>query len=233
MGRKTGAPRDVHFPQIIYHQLGPPEEKACDEKDQESGEEPKFSGLRVTPCEAILSSLYMLVLVVAVIMAGGLLIFLLPSFHRPLYTCGNSIEQANQKGCSFDVLTKTWLPAACSRHYEHEFADFPATLNMTEWKYWTDLTTEEEITDEDMAVFAETKPRGQVSWVSTMRMHLAHCAFGLMRRSAALDAGERLDLATAPLDHTQHCIELLLEAAMRAPGIDESMAQGKVIFGAC
>jgi hypothetical protein len=107
------------------------------------------------------------------------------------------------------------------------------TLNMTEWKYWTDLTATKEITDEDMAAFAGTKPARQNLWVSTMRMHLVHCAFGLKRRAELIDAGERVDLATAPLDHTHHCIDLLLETAMHAPDIDLPLAEGHVIFGAC
>jgi hypothetical protein len=152
---------------------------------------------------------------------------------QPLLTCGNSIKESRERGCSFDRLTKTWLPAACPRYYEDEFLQYPLSLNMTEWKYWTDRTAMKEITDEDMAEFVETTSRDETSWVSSMRMHLVHCAFGLKRRSRALDAGERLDYATAPLDHTHHCIDLLLETAMKAAGIDEPLAGGHVIFGAC
>ncbi|KAI1120128.1 hypothetical protein F5Y10DRAFT_273385 [Nemania abortiva] len=230
-----GDPGDLRSPNIKYHRFDTLEENACNEKYEDAGEDQKFSCSHTSPCTSIPYYLFMLILVGIAI--GLLAIYTIGTpqtrASQTLLTCGSSIDEAKRGGCSFDVLTKTWLPEACPRYYEQEFADFPSTLNMTEWKYWTDLTTTEEITDETMAVFAETKPRGQVSWVSTMRMHLAHCAFGLMRRSAALDAGERVDLATAPLDHTQHCIELLLDAAMRAPGIDAPLAQGKVIFGAC
>lgn len=183
----------------------------------------------------VIVTIIIAVLAVSLITVSTLYVRLLhQNAPRPLLTCGKSIKEAKQAGCSFDRLTKTWLPAACPRRYEEQFVQYPSMrLNMTEWKYWTDLNTTEEITDDDMALFAETKHRGEVSWVSTLRMHIAHCAFGLMRRSDLTDAGERIDLATAPLDHTHHCIEMLLDAAMRAPGIDVPLAQGKVIFGAC
>ncbi|KAI0452922.1 hypothetical protein F5B21DRAFT_526467 [Xylaria acuta] len=205
------------------------EEISCTENGEYVGGESKRLASRT-----IIVNIIITVLAVSLVTVSTLYVQLLRQHAPgPLLTCGNSIEEAQQAGCSFDRLTKTWLPAACPRHYEEQFIRYPSTLNMTEWKYWIDLSATEEITDDDMALFAETKPRHAPSWVSTLRMHIAHCAFGLMRRSDSLDAGERIDLATAPLDHTHHCIELLLEAAMRAPGIDVPLAQGKVIFGAC
>ncbi|KAI1144730.1 hypothetical protein F4825DRAFT_458335 [Nemania diffusa] len=221
---------DLRLPQITYHRLRLSEDKAYVGKDEyDAGETPKRSSWHII-------TLYTIIIALAISLAAVSTLYvrsLRQHAPRPLLTCGNSIEAAKHAGCSFDLLTKTWLPAACPRPYEQEFARFPSTLNITEWKYWTDMTITKEITDEDMAVFAETKPRGEISWVSTLRMHLVHCAFGLMRRSALLDAGERIDFATIPLDHTRHCINLLLEAAMKAPGIDTSYSQGKVIFGAC
>lgn len=217
-----------------YHRLplSDNNEKSSTENDGERTREQQSKWL--SPWNVIVA-IIIAALAVSLITVSTLYVQLLHQHApRPLLTCGKSIEEAKQAGCSFDRLTKTWLPAACPRRYEEQFVQYPASrLNMTEWKYWTDLSTTEEITDDDMALFAETKHRGEVSWVSTLRMHIAHCAFGLMRRSDLTDAGERIDLATAPLDHTHHCIEMLLDAAMRAPGIDVPLAQGKVIFGAC
>ncbi|GAP92932.1 putative udp-glc gal endoplasmic reticulum nucleotide sugar transporter [Rosellinia necatrix] len=216
-------------PPTGYHGLRLSEEKASTENEEYSEEQskrPAFSTIIVT--------IIIIALAVSLVTVSVLYVQLLRQLApRPLLTCGKSVEEAQRAGCSFDRLTKTWLPAACPRDYEEEFVRYPTQLNITEWKYWTDLSTTEEITDDSMAVFAETKSRNAPSWVSTLRMHIAHCAFGLKRRSDSLDAGGRLDLATSPLDHTHHCLDMLLEAAMRAPGIDVPLAQGKVIFGAC
>ncbi|KAI1754836.1 hypothetical protein F4782DRAFT_491744 [Xylaria castorea] len=227
----------MHFPihlriPVRYHRLRLSEErgeKSCTEKDEYAGEQSKGLASRT-----VTVSIAIIALAVSLVTISTFYVQLLRQHApRPLLTCGKSIEEAREAGCSFDRLTKTWLPAACPRHYEEQFVQYPSTLNITEWTYWTDLSATEEITDDDMALFAETKARDAASWVSTLRMHIAHCAFGLMRRSDLTNAGERIDLATAPLDHTHHCIRLLLEAAMRAPGIDVPLAQGKVIFGAC
>ncbi|KAI0860222.1 hypothetical protein F4860DRAFT_479680 [Xylaria cubensis] len=218
-----------------YHRLRlseEKEEKLCADNNEYDEEQSK--GLVSRTIIVRVAVLAIIALAVSLITVSTLYIQLLRQHApRPLLTCGESVEEAQQAGCSFDRLTKTWLPAPCPRPYEEQFVQYPSKLNISEWKYWTDLSATEEITDDDMALLAETKTRSTASWVSTLRMHIAHCAFGLMRRSDLSDAGERIDLATAPLDHTHHCIELLLEAAMSAPGIDVPLAQGSVIFGAC
>ncbi|KAI0147241.1 hypothetical protein GGR57DRAFT_477619 [Xylariaceae sp. FL1272] len=152
---------------------------------------------------------------------------------RTRLTCGHSLKEAHEAGCSFDRLTKSWLNPGCPRPYDDEFVDYPKLLNMSSgWRYWTDTSQTQEITDEDMALSAE-KPQNETKWVGTARMHLAHCAFGLLRRVDAHHAGARLDYATVHLDHAKHCIRLLLESAMLAPGLDVPVAQGTAILGAC
>ncbi|KAJ8130360.1 hypothetical protein O1611_g3272 [Lasiodiplodia mahajangana] len=144
---------------------------------------------------------------------------------RPQLTCGTSVAEAKKAGCTFDRLTKAWLPAQCPRYYEEEYVQFPATLNMTNitgWHYWEDHATTKEITDEEMAFYAETRPVGDMS-----------CAFVLMRRADAEEAGERVDATSEYIPHMKHCLQMLLNAAMKAPGIDKPLAEGQVGFGAC
>lgn len=155
---------------------------------------------------------------------------------RPLLTCGTTVHEAMNAGCTFDRLTKAWLPAACSRKYEDEFLDYPVTqLNMTTpWQYYEDTSSARvEITDYDMALYAETRPAGAMSWASTPRMHLAHCAFVLMRRVDAEETGARVDKTTAFAPHMKHCLTNLLRAAMDSPHIDKVIATGQAGFGAC
>lgn len=153
----------------------------------------------------------------------------------PLLTCGTTIHEAKQAGCSFDRLTKAWLPAECSRKYEEEFVEYPASrLNMTDgWRYYEDTPGRPEVTDEDMALYAETRPMGDMTWVSTTRMHLAHCAFVLMRRADADETGVRLDKTSEFASHAKHCLSMLLTSAMKAPDIDIVQSEGQVGFGAC
>lgn len=153
----------------------------------------------------------------------------------PLLTCGTTIDEAKRAGCSFDRLTKAWLPAECSRKYETDFLDYPTTrLNMTVgWQYYEDTADRPEISDEDMALYAETRPMGGMSWVSTTRMHLAHCAFVLMRRADADETEARLDKTSEFASHAKHCLSMLLSSAMKAPDIDHVQSEGQVGFGAC
>ncbi|KAI1117703.1 hypothetical protein F5Y14DRAFT_401573 [Nemania sp. NC0429] len=222
-------PVNLGFHRIIYHRLLLPGEKSYGDGDEFTGGPPKRPSWYTVILHIAIVALAVLFITVSTLY----LQLLREGAPRPLLTCGKSVEEARRTGCSFDVLTKTWLPAACPRHYEQEFLQFPSTRNMTDWKYWSDAAATKEITDEEMALIAQFRPGPKPLWVSTMRMHLAHCAFGLMRRSVSMDAGERVDLAMAPLSHAKHCIEMLFDAAMLAPGIDEPLAQGGVIFGAC
>ncbi|KAI1326982.1 hypothetical protein F5Y16DRAFT_399908 [Xylariaceae sp. FL0255] len=185
----------------IYHRLRLSEEKMVTDPDDIIGHETLIPSQRPSRHTIITYGLITL-LTISLIILSTLYLQLLrqtsypPSSSsppaQPLLTCGRTIAEARQ---------------ANSLH------------NMSDWRYWTNLSLSTEITDEDMALVVE-RPRSETGWVSTIRMHLVHCAYGLMQRSGALDAGDRLDLATSPLDHTKHCIELLLHSAMQDPAID-------------
>ncbi|KAI1309801.1 heterokaryon incompatibility protein-domain-containing protein [Xylaria venustula] len=165
-----------------YHRLSLSEGKSY-AKSENAGEQPMRPSFG-----PIFIGIVIVTLSVSLITVSTLYVRLLHQYApRPLLTCGESIKEAQEAGCTFDRLTKTWLPSVCSRRYEQQFLEYPLTLNITDWKYWTDLSATEQITDDDMAVFAETKSRHDSSWVSSMRMHLSHCAFGLLRRSDMLE----------------------------------------------
>jgi hypothetical protein len=223
-------PIDLGIRQTAYHRLRLSEEKPNAEHDENAGASPKRPAWATIITYTVIVALAVSLATISTLYTR--LLHQRAAPRQPL-TCGTSVGEARRAGCSFDRLTKTWLRSECSRGYEQEFLQFPSTLNRTEWRYWTDATITQEITDEEMALVAQVQSRHETLWFSTVRMHLVHCAFGLKRRSDALAAGQRLDFATAPLDHAQHCIDLLLEYAMLAPGIDTALAGGGVIFGAC
>ncbi|KAH7323277.1 hypothetical protein B0I35DRAFT_510442 [Stachybotrys elegans] len=153
--------------------------------------------------------------------------------REPLGNFTSPHEEAQDRNCSFDRLTKAWLPAECPRYYETEFLQLPTAINISSWQYWEDFAATKEVTDAEMAIFAETKPQHAQTWVSTTRMHLAHCVYVLMRQADAYAAGERLDWTSKDVPHAKHCLQMLLDTAMTAPDIDTAIARGEVGFGAC
>jgi hypothetical protein len=168
----------VRLPQVKYHSLRLSEEESLAEDDKYLLQEHQ-SRVRSHLSGWYLAILYIALaaLAVATITTSTLYLQLLHR-HAPRrqLTCGTSVAEARKAGCTFDRLTKAWLPAECPRYYEDEYIQFPSTLNMTDitgWHYWEDRTTTKEITDQEMALFAETRPLHDMSWVSTNRMHLA------------------------------------------------------------
>ncbi|KAI1172138.1 hypothetical protein F4777DRAFT_563010 [Nemania sp. FL0916] len=228
----------VRMAQAKYHRLRLSEERCLvgDDKDFSEEQEPHLPS-RSLRWHQIALYTALAVLTILLVTISTLYIELLHrTSPRPQLTCGKTVAEAKEAGCSFDRLTKSWLPAECPRNYEEEYVQFPLTLNMTNltsWHYWDDADHGKEITDEEMALFAETRPLHNMSWLSTARMHLAHCAFTLMRRADAEEAGKRMDATAEHLPHMKHCLQMLLDAAMKAPGIDRRTASGEVGFGAC
>ncbi|KAI1182755.1 hypothetical protein F5B17DRAFT_419072 [Nemania serpens] len=218
-----------------YHEVRLSEEKSRLHHDGNDHTPPTQLAPRQSNWRTFILSSIIVALTICLITVSAMYLRLLSDQEaiRPRLTCGYSIKEAREAGCSFDRLTKSWLHPSCPRPYDDEFVEYPSTLNMSSgWRYWTDSRQTKEITDEDMALSAE-KPQSETTWVSTARMHLAHCAFGLLRRADAHHTGVRLDYAMIHLDHAKHCIRLLLESAMLAPGIDVPVAQGTAILGAC
>ncbi|KXX77727.1 hypothetical protein MMYC01_204872 [Madurella mycetomatis] len=152
---------------------------------------------------------------------------------RKEVNCGNSMEEALENGCSFDELSKAWLPPACPRYGTNEFLESAAELNNGSWQYWTGPDGAVELTYEEMSKRIENNPGERWSWAGTDREHMAHCAWLIIRLAHAYDTGARVDMLTANFQHTKHCTLMMLERAMSAPYLDEKITRGDVVFGYC
>jgi hypothetical protein len=144
-------------------------------------------------------------------------------YPSALHTCGATIEEAKSRGCAFDPLTVTWLPARCSRY---GVSDFLHANGNSSWGYW-----------DDQAGTIETKDLGsklgkQIYW-TTEGEHLTHCAYILIRSAKAHEAGDPLDRTSGSFHHTQHCAMFLLEAAKYKPTFHSVITAGNVALGAC
>ncbi|KAJ5055174.1 hypothetical protein J3E72DRAFT_175452, partial [Bipolaris maydis] len=139
------------------------------------------------------------------------------------YNCGNSIEDAIAKGCSYDPLTLTWLPKPCSREGA---ADFATANNGNSFYYYTDRHKTSKILD------LGSRLGTNIYW-STAGEHLAHCAFIIIRKAAAEENNEPLDHLSSSFHHTRHCALMLLEAARYSPHFDQINTVGNITLGSC
>ncbi|KAI0153129.1 hypothetical protein GGR57DRAFT_467788 [Xylariaceae sp. FL1272] len=223
------------LPPLGYRPLASSDESQHNEREKGYAQQDRKTARSGRKSWALLiSHIWILTTTIALIVASTAYFRLLrKTTRRPLLNCGTTVAEAEQLGCAFDSLTKTWLPKDCSRRFEQEYLDLPAKYNLGPWPFWDDLTMRNNITDDDIALYAETKPLHTDVWVSSQRQHIVHCAYALMRRADAEAEGIRMDSTTENLPHMHHCLQSLLDAAMQAPHIDTLHSAGETGFGSC
>lgn len=146
-------------------------------------------------------------------------------------TCGHSVEEARSLGCTFDELSKAWLPPECPRFGGTEYVDAGYAFgNGSSWKYYTDRHGTEEYSLEDVTKIT----RGGLYW-TTRREHAHHCAWMLIRMAHVFKTDGRRDQLVQLTGHAHHCAKKLLDMALEGPEpqLDEIAVKGDVGFGHC
>jgi hypothetical protein len=130
--------------------------------------------------------------------------------------CGTSREEAILRGCTFDQLTATWLPASCSRKWEDEF------LNITGVGYYTEEHGMEPV-DFSKLPFNSTYHTNRIH-------HVAHCLFMFLRLG---DRDSPLDGMTLSSRHQTHCVNLILREMEYSPRANIIKDPGRIKPGTC
>ncbi|KIW65929.1 hypothetical protein PV04_08143 [Phialophora macrospora] len=123
--------------------------------------------------------------------------------------CGTSTEEALQKGCVLDIMSRSWLPAS---HYDEALTR--AFLRVDDWEWWphagVNRPGEEKVTTRDpipLNAIADGSYSGPL-WVS-WRYHMYHCAFMWRKFHRDLLAGRIVDEYLGAYNHTEHCSSVL------------------------
>jgi hypothetical protein len=148
--------------------------------------------------------------------------------------CGNRIEEAEAAGCTFDLLSKTWLPGNCTRYGTEEYIHAAADINQTRWQYWEDGERARELDDQQLSLLSQRNETNERQlWASTDREYLTHCAWMIIRLAHAQMTGDRVDTATTNFDQTKQCALAMLQKAMSAPNLDAIFTRGGISLGSC
>jgi hypothetical protein len=127
--------------------------------------------------------------------------------NERVYHCGNSPAEAISNGCSFDVMSFTWLPEQCFD--EPLMEDF---LGQRNWTWHLDGHGQQQA--DEAAVRKGTHSELYVSW----EYHLMHCTYMWRKlHRAVLQDLDSLDGYIGNLAHTEHCGEMLLGGFKTAP----------------
>jgi hypothetical protein len=142
-------------------------------------------------------------------------------------TCGDSIEEAHQHGCTFDPLTVRWLRPECSRHGAQEFVE---SAGKESYQYWHNKNFTEQFPDYDALSMLAPK----VLYWSDQREHLYHCMWLLLRVHHVMEHGGRVDDYTSNYQHSKHCLQMMVDMATTGPHqLDKVAVYGDVGFATC
>lgn len=144
-----------------------------------------------------LLSLGLVVTVVAVTLLGLFQYYA----HPPVVDqCGYTPEEARKRGCTYELTSFSWLPDEClDLEVEEEF------LQARDWHFYRDINGTDEVTLEEVRL-GEAKGFF-VAW----DFHTAHCGYLLKKLHRALKRGGKVDSYIGSLEHTQHCVNFLLD----------------------
>ncbi|KAB2571864.1 hypothetical protein DBV05_g9500 [Lasiodiplodia theobromae] len=141
--------------------------------------------------------------------------------------CGNSVDEALARNCTFDRLTLMWLPRACDRSSDDAYRSF----HNDTFEYWRGDAAHDSANRDPVTDFS--RETADVGFWGPQRQHLAHCAFMYTRVARAVGGDDVYDRKVWSEDHAKHCAKVLLKWALEAPGVEESVEWAHVSFGSC
>lgn len=124
-------------------------------------------------------------------------------------SCGSSVKEAMARGCTFDVLSYSWTPAAC--HDNRTAAEFSQWLQDHSriggpFSFFRDSDGQSRImNEEELSALAGSQV------FATQEVHLGHCVFSVRRMERILLGVAAASTRGSGLDHTIHCTNHLLE----------------------
>ncbi|KAL3424523.1 hypothetical protein PVAG01_03804 [Phlyctema vagabunda] len=131
------------------------------------------------------------------------------------YHCGNSAAEAKELGCTFELMTVSWMPPAC--HDDELNQEF---RSVREWHFYDDLKGSREIGEAELSELT-------VMAYGTNEFHRMHCGYSWMKMHRALQRQGRIDKGLSYYKHTTHCADMYRPANMSAIGTDVTIGFGK------
>lgn len=121
--------------------------------------------------------------------------------------CGNSTTEARALGCTYDLLSTTWWPAACQdQSTSKEFEEWlRSPQRIRPWPFFHDKEgTQPILTLEDLAESAGTD-----IW-TTQEFHTGHCMLWWKRLHKSMEGRIATNIWSGEYHHTAHCTSVLL-----------------------
>ena len=138
---------------------------------------------------------------------------------RP-YHCGSSIKEAQELGCSWDLLSASWLRPEC---LDRELTDsFRAE---EDWPYFADREGKFPLEEKDL----QWRVGEGMNYFTTLKYHRTHCSYQWRKMHRAMERGTRIENGLASYHHTLHCGFVFLQDGQ----LDELLTEISVEFMRC
>ena len=180
--------------------------------------------LRIIYCSVILWNVFLLALTTYAIY--NLRTSTRPSYSNdpgPLHldcSCGSNLEEAQSLGCTFDVLSLSWLPAHCrDDELTYEFAHSGPGPN-GEWEYWADGNASISMTIEEVGLLA-FQEKGYV--FSPLGFHVAHCSYYWRKEYRMRAKGLMMEGRYDKESHIEHCHSVFMSDTPKDKGMTRSL----------
>ncbi|KAI0874872.1 hypothetical protein GGS24DRAFT_489680 [Hypoxylon argillaceum] len=121
--------------------------------------------------------------------------------------CGKTPAEARALGCSYDLLSATWWPAACEdQSTAREFEEWlRSPKRVRPWPFYLDKNGTQHLeTLEQLSEMA-----GQDIW-TTQEFHTGHCMLWWKRLHKSMEGRIATNIWAGEYHHTAHCSSLLL-----------------------
>ncbi|KAI1370366.1 hypothetical protein F4677DRAFT_364717 [Hypoxylon crocopeplum] len=128
----------------------------------------------------------------------------------PCY-CGPTVTDAISKGCKFDSLATSWLPAHCRDDQLTALFEKAGPGPNGEWMYHESNSSSSRLfTIDEMALMADrADPKERDVWV-TVDWHNSHCFYTLVKQARGKTKMEYTGFPSAQA-HAEHCAVVMTE----------------------
>jgi len=114
--------------------------------------------------------------------------------------CGDSLEEAQARGCIFDLMSFRWIHPACFNRNESE-----AWLeSYGPWEWYMEKNNTESVVGVDVLPY-QTRAWTQQSY------HVAHCLYVWKLLHLAAISGSLIDDETIVISHSDHCAKIVMK----------------------
>ncbi|KAF2232808.1 hypothetical protein EV356DRAFT_237128 [Viridothelium virens] len=132
-------------------------------------------------------------------------------------SCGDSVETARQRGCSFDLISFAWQTPECyDAALVSEFASWDS------WNFYAD----DKLT---LPVTQEMALHGNRTLFVEWDYHIVHCTFMWRQMHRAYERGW-IDSHLGSYNHTLHCQKMIL---MESAAVENAITVARVIYPEC